>query len=271
MKGVMVMRILNVLGGILMLAAVLLMSGCSDSPNASGQLGELKIRLADSPGDYDQVNIIVTRVDVHLADADSSSGWATINDTPATYDLLVLRNGANAILGNAQLAPGQYTQIRLIIGEGSTVVVDSVSYPLDIPSGFQTGVKLNHGFTIEGGRLYELMLDFDADRSIHETGSHQYKLQPVIRVQAVTTSGSISGLIAPIVSRALVSTVLGTDTVSTVADTLTGAFELIALPAGLYDFSIVPTDTLYADTTITAVQVVAQQNTDLGTITLRTR
>jgi len=267
----MTMKIIPVLGGMLVFAVVLLMSGCSDSPSGSSQLGELRIRLVDSPGDYEQVNIVVTRVEVHRAEADSMSGWTTINNTPATYDLLVLRNGANAILGDAQLTPGQYTQIRLIVGQGSTVMVGGVSYPLSIPSGFQTGIKLNHDFSIEGGKLYELMLDFDADRSIHETGSHQYMLQPVIRVQAVVTSGSISGIIAPVVSRALVSTVVGTDTVSTAADTLTGAFELMALPAGSYALDIEATDTLYADTTITGVQVVAQQNTDLGTITLRLR
>jgi len=265
------MKILTVLGEMLMLTAVILMSGCSDSPNSSDQLGGLKIRLTDSPGDYEQVNIVVTRVEVHHADTDSSSGWTTINNTPTTYDLLVLRNGANAILGDAQLAAGQYTQIRLLIGEGSTVVVDGVAYPLDIPSGMQAGLKLNHGFTIEAGKLYELMLDFDADKSIHETGSHQYKMQPVIRVQALVTSGSISGLIAPIVARAFILTVIGTDTIGTAADTITGEFRLMALPAGLYALDIVPTDTLYADTTISGVQVVAQQNNDLGAITLRTR
>jgi len=265
------MKILTVLGKMLVLAAVILTSGCSDSPNSSNKLGELKIRLADSPADYQQVNIVVTRVDVHLAGADSSGGWTTINNTPATYDLLVLRNGANAVLGNAQLAPGQYTQIRLLIGDGSTVIVDGVAYPLNIPSGMQTGIKLNHGFIIEGGKLYELMLDFDADKSIHETGSHQYMMQPVIRVEAMATSGSISGFIAPIATRAFISAVIGTDTVGTAADTITGEFRLMALPAGLYALDIVPRNTLYADTTITGVQVVARQNNDLGTITLRTR
>ncbi len=266
------MKNVSLFAGLIALLAAFLVTGCSDSPTSATGPGQLRLRLVDSPGDYEQVNIAVTRVDVHMADADSLSGWTTINNTPATYDLLDLRNGANAILGDSTLVAGQYTQIRLLIGSGSTVVVDGVSYPLAIPSGMQTGVKLNHNFTIESGKLYELVLDFDAARSIHETGSHQYKLQPVIRVQAVVTSGSISGMIAPIASRALISTMIGTDTLSTAADTLTGAFKLVALPAGSYTIYIEPTDTLiYADTTITGISVVAQQNTDLGTITLRTR
>ncbi len=265
------MKILAVLGGAMLLAAILLMPGCSDSPTSADRFGDLRIRLVDSPGDYQQVNIVVSRVEVHVADADSVGGWTTINDNPATYDLLDLRNGVNAVLGDAKLAAGKYTQIRLIIGAGSMVVINDTAYSLEIPSGFQTGIKLNHDFTIESGKLYELTLDFDAARSIHQTGAGQYKLNPVIRVQATVTSGTISGIVAPVAARAIVSAVVGTDTLSASADSVTGAFMLIALPAGVYAVAIEPTDTLYADTTIADVQVIAQQNTDLGTITLRTR
>jgi len=184
---------------------------------------------------------------------------------------LTLRNGASQVLGDRELAVGKYTQIRLIIGAGSNVVIQDTTYPLQIPSGTQTGIKLNSEFDIAAGELYELVLDFDADRSIHLTGNGVYMLKPVIRVQAMVTSGSISGVVLPVAARAVISTILAPDTVSAFADTLSGAFKLMALPAGSYSVTITPGDTLLADTTIAGVLVVAQQDTNLGTVTLRAK
>jgi len=223
--------------------------------------------LVDSPAGFDQVNIVVTRADVHAAGSDSASGWLTVNDTTATYDLLLLTNGANSILGDKMLPVGKYTQIRLSIGTGSNVVIDGVSYGLDVSSA--TGLKLNHNFDISEGKLYLMTLDFDAAKSIKPTNDNQYKLQPVIRVVANVVSGSISGIISPAAIRSVITTTVGVvDTVSTVSDTTNGSFRLVALPAGTYDVTISPDITSYLDTTITGVQVVAQQDKDIGTVTL---
>ena len=248
---------------------VLVISGCSDP--TSVQTGTLNVRLVDAPAAYQQVNIVVTRVDVHAAGMDSMDGWFTINDVPATYDLLILRNGASAVLGEQELPVGHYTQIRLIIGEGSTVMINDTIYPLVIPSGMETGLKLNHPFDILPDQLYELVLDFDADRSINLTGSGEYKLSPVIRVQAVVLAGSISGIVLPVSAHATISAILAPDTVRASADTVTGAFTIMALHAGLYTVVISPADTLLADSTIAAVPVAAQLDTDLGTITLHAK
>ncbi len=246
----------------------LLVAGCSNSTSPSGT-GELKLLLTDSPAQYDEVNIVVTQVDVHVANADSLSGWSVVNNDSATYDLLTLRNGANAILGDTMLAVGHYTQIRLHIGTGSNVVVGGVRFPLDVSS--DSIVKLNHEFDISSGTLYLLTLDFNADRSIVLTGSNHYKLDPVIRVEANVVSGTISGIVNPISARAMVSTVAGSDTVSTACDTVSGAFVLVALPEGMYDVNIAPSDTAYLDTTLTGIQVTAQHNTNVGIMVLRHR
>ena len=250
-------------------AVAIFILGCSDSTSPETGQGQIKITMVDSPAEYDQVNIVVTRVEVHKAGADSTSGWFIINDDTATYDLLTLRNGASVVLGDTSLDAGRYTQIRLIIGTGSNIVVDGVTYPLEVPSGAQTGVKLNHSFNIGEGQLYELLLDFDAERSIILTGSGQYKLQPVIRLVPLLISGTISGIISPATVKTIVWTINGTDTISTVSDTTSGFFKLMALLTGNYDITFWPAPyTNYKDTTITNVSVTAQQNTDLDTIIL---
>jgi len=90
----------------------------------------------------------------------------------------------------------------------------------------------------------------------------------VIRVVANVVSGTISGIINPVSIRATISTVVDVDTVSTVSDATNGSFKLVALPAGTYDVTIVPHDDGYFGTTVTDVQVVAQQNKSIGSVTL---
>lgn len=241
--------------------------GCGESSKPRAP-GEIRILLLDRPATYDAVNIVVREVSVHKADADSASSWKVVNDSTRTFDLLTLRNGASQILGDASLDAGHYTQIRLMLGDSSTVVVDGVEHPLEVPSGLQSGLKLNHEFVIQSNTLYELTLDFDAVRSIVHTGDNRYVLSPVIRIVANQTSGTISGVISPASARGVASTIVGTDTASAVADTSSGAFRLMALPAGTYSVHIAPGDSAYRDTTLAGVAVVAGHDTNLGTIPL---
>jgi hypothetical protein len=249
-------------------AMALFVLSCSDSTSPEAGQGQLKITMVDAPAEYDEINIVVTRVEVHRSGSDSTSGWFVINNNTATYDLLRLRNGASVVLGNNYLDAGNYTQIRLIIGTGSNIVVDGITYPLDIPSGEQTGVKLNHAFEIQSGVIYELMLDFDAEHSIVLTGNGQYKLKPVIRLIPTIISGTISGKINPISAAGYVYAISGTDTIVTLAEPIFGAFMLMALPQKTYKVEVFSSDAAYNDTTIYNVIVVAQHDTDLGTINL---
>jgi len=246
--------------------------GCSDdngTANPDPSQGELKMYMVDTPGDYDAVNIVVTEVSVHMTTGDTVSGWWIISDSTRTINLLRLTNGNYDILGSKRLDVGHYSQIRLKIGTGSNVVVDGIRHDLDIPSGSQSGLKLNHAFDIEADALYELTLDFDASRSIHVTGNGRYSMRPVIRVIANVVSGSISGVVSPAISFAQITTTINLDTVMTYADALTGSFKLMVLPAGTYSVGIISGNVNYADSTVTGVNVIARQNTDIGTITLR--
>ena len=246
--------------------------GCSDQTTNVDPVdpnGRLKMYLIDSPAALDSVIICVTRVEVHKAGNDSTSGWFVINDSTRYFDLLQLTNGASAILGDTSLPAGQYTQIRLFIGDGSYVIDQGIKYDLEVPSGSQSGLKLIHQFTIESNKLYELLLDFNVEKSIVITGNGQYKLKPTIKVTPVVISGSISGQVLPLDAQPTIWTVYGIDTITTYTD-LQGHFKLMGLLQGLYDVNIIPLDTMvYRDTVITGVQVIANQETDIGTVTLK--
>jgi len=246
--------------------------GCSDQTTNVDPIdpnGRLKMYLIDSPAALDSVIICVTRVEVHKAGNDSTSGWFVINDSTRYFDLLQLTNGASAILGDTSLPAGQYTQIRLFIGDGSYVIDQGIKHDLEVPSGSQSGLKLIHQFTIESNKLYELLLDFNVEKSIVITGNGQYKLKPTIKVTPVVISGSISGQVLPLDAQPTIWTVYGIDTITTYTD-LQGHFKLMGLLQGLYDVNIIPLDTMvYRDTVITGVQVIANQETDIGTVTLQ--
>ncbi len=247
--------------------------GCSKSNPTSptSTMGTMKVMMIDSPADYSAVNIVIDSVQAHITSSDSASGWFTLNNKQATYNLLQLVNGANAVIGEANLQAGTYSQIRLFIGEGSNLVMNGQTYSLTIPSGFQTGIKLNVDANVQAGVTYLLTLDFDANRSIVSTGSLlnlQFKLKPVIRVVTTGTTGIISGAVSPDSVSSNVWAVSGSDTVSTSTDA-SGGFKLQYLQSNTYSVTIAPQDmTTYKDTTISNVTVTASNTTNVGTVVL---
>jgi len=258
------------LPALIFLAMLLAFAGCSSQHPVTGtQQGTVHLQMTDAPGPYDAVNLVVTQVAIHRGLPDSTSGWEILNAQAATYDLMKLRNGVFATLAQAMVPAGQYTQIRLKLGAGSNVVVDGVTYPLTVPSGMQSGYKLIGVFDVPANGLLDLALDFDAARSIHQTGNGRYMLQPTCRVMPFSTAGAIAGRILPDTVLASVYAIVGADTVASGAPDSHGAFRLTPLGAGTYTVAIHPRAP-YADTSLAGIVVTARQTTDLGDIHLPT-
>ena len=258
---------------VLFVAGAMMFFGCSKNNNPTsptGTTGMLKVMMIDSPANYSEVNIVIDSVQAHITNSDSTSGWSTLNNKPATYDLLKLVNGANAVIGEANLQAGNYSQIRLFLGSGSNLVMNGQTYNLTTPSGMQSGIKLNVDATIQPGIAYLLTLDFDANRSIVQAGSLlslRFNLKPVIRVVATATTGIISGIVSPDSVSANVWAITGTDSVSTSTDA-SGGFKLQYITPKTYSVYIAPKDTAYKDTTIANVNVTASNTTNIGTVIL---
>jgi len=94
-------------------------------------------------------------------------------------------------LGAVALPPGEVTQIRLELdpaGPQYVLLPDDTKAQLFVPSGTQTGVKLNGHFPVTAFNLHTVTLDFDGPNSIeyHPTGQPKPRwiLRPVIRVKA---------------------------------------------------------------------------------------
>ncbi len=236
--------------------------GCESDGVAPGSSGRLVIYISDAPGQFDEVNISISRVEAHK----EGGGWFVVNDEPQTFDLLELSNGVTAVLGDAHLEAGFYTQLRLIINEGSNVLTGGNSYPLTISSGEQTGVKLVHAFDIEPDYTYELLLDFDVHHSIHSSALG-YMLKPVIRVEALAQTGAIRGSIQQDDAGSVVILYSGEETVTSVyPDIADGSFKFIGIPQGTYSLTVEAEG--YQAEHITGLVVQVGETTDAGTIVL---
>jgi hypothetical protein len=218
---------------------------------------------------------VITGVSVHRAETDDE-GWESLTLQAGTFDLLQLQHGVMTTLALGDVPPGHYDQLRLLLGDGSTVVVDGVTYPLTVPSGLHSGLKLIGDFDVAAGENRELILDFDAAKSIHQTGNGKYMMRPTIRlivgdiiVPPADTLGSITGRTLPAGVGATVYAIQGTDTLGTTSNDANGNFTLASLLAGSYDVAINAADTLYRDTTLAGVSVTAGQTTNVGDVQLQ--
>jgi len=259
---------------LILFAFSIFVTGCDTGTDAG--TGTMTVEMADAPIDSaDAVNVTIERVEVNRVG--SQDNWITLSEPQQTYDLLNLANGATAVIGSSALEAGTYPQIRLILSQdGHSVEIDGQVYDMFVPSGAQTGVKLNINAEIEEDIEYTLLLDFDASRSVVDAGSNNqvpYLLKPVIDAKEKAITGNIEGTVDPATAEPVVYAIdnSGTeaDTLSsTVANTESGYFKLIGLEEGAYDVSIDPRDDSYAIKNIQDVSVTVEQTNSLGTIQL---
>jgi hypothetical protein len=237
----------------------LVFASCSNDGNA-----RLEVRMTDAPGDFEEVNIDIQEVQVNTGD--ENSGWQSLTIDPGVYNILELTNGVDTLLGAITLPAGRVQQIRLVLGNDNSVVVDGQTYPLSTPSAQQSGLKLNINVTLVEGVTYTMLLDFDAAASIVEQGNGSYSLKPVIRVISEATSGSIIGTVTPLDATPAVFVIAGTDTVGSAFTNELGKFMVQGLDAGTYTVSLVPSAG-YITIDKTSVVVTVGAATNLGTIT----
>lgn len=163
--------------------ATLAWAGCGPQP--------VRILLTDAPLDgASEVNVTLTGLTVVEAGPGSAPEepgavngipGTTVFDEPRSFNLLTLRNGATALLGEVDVA-GRIAHLQLQLGGDAEVVYEDGSRrAAAVPSGAQTGIKLAGAF--QPG-VAELLLDFDAAQSVIEAEDGSLSLVPAIRIYA---------------------------------------------------------------------------------------
>lgn len=258
--------------------AALGLAGCGGGGgggSAAPGTGTLSVSLTDAACNetFKEVNVTIGKVRVHQSAnaGENTAGWTDITLSPAKkVNLLKLQNGVLEQLGQTALQEGHYTQLRLVLepnGGGalrnSVVLANTTDeLPLETPSGVQTGIKVNHQFTVEKDQLVEVTFDFDACRSVVVRGNGTYGLKPVVRAVPKTVAG-IVGAVDPAMTGVVVSAQDGNGTVvkETVPNTQ-GAFVLAPMPPGTYVVVVTAADR--ATGVITGVTVAAETATRIS-------
>jgi hypothetical protein len=117
--------------------------------------------------------------------------------TTRTCDLKKLQDGAQDVLGVGNLTEGHYTMVRLVVssatlyfenpsvGPACATTIPAIagrSANVEIPSG---EVRLNREFDVAATGATTMLIDFDGDRSVTETGNGRFRMTPVIGVVSV--------------------------------------------------------------------------------------
>ena len=159
------------------ISIALLLSGCTSSDGT----GNFQLYLTDQPID-DAEKILVTISEINVQKEDV--GFITLWTGTQTYDLLKLRSQEEKIV-DVTLDEGKYTQIRLVVTEGQ-IVIGGETYDMTVSS---SEVKIPFVFNVMADGATEILLDFEAEHSIHVVNaglSEKYILRPVIRVKNIS-------------------------------------------------------------------------------------
>lgn len=248
------------------LALTFLITSCDleDNLNPSEGNAKLNVYMIDAPASYDAVWIEVLGVEILPKGKNEENGSAWINLPYEAEDqkinLLSLVGGNSAFLGEKEVPSGEISQIRLLLGNDNYIIEDGQRIDLTTPSAQQSGLKLKIDKPLNPGIAYDLVIDFDAARSIVKAGnSGKYILKPVLRVVA-EESATVEGSILPLEALPVqVSAIIHEDTVSTFTDE-NGLFVIRGLETGTYRLWILPNE-MYEEKFIEDVEL------ELGKVT----
>ena len=208
----------NVIGVTLIMALGLTSIGCISEPApespagpapaapAASNTGTVKLLVTDAPPGENVTSIMVTiaegGVEIHraVAEQEQTGGgtqtqtqqqvqqgegeWITIDiaEDDREFDLFDIM-GIEQFLGEGEVEVGKYTQLRLTV-EKIEVALDGGKLQLaNLPSGV---LKFVRPFDVVAGETVEILIDFDADRSVNVTGGGKIQVKPVVKLEIKT-------------------------------------------------------------------------------------
>ena len=180
-----------------------LVFGLTACGGGSGGTGRLSLAVADAPIDGAEA-VVVRFSGVEIKPRD---GAAISYDfaSPKMVDLLATAGGqAFVLIGDEEVPSGDYEYIRLkVISDRGTAdsyidLQDGSRANLYVPSGSQSGLKLNGGLSVPDGGVRSVVVDFDLRHSIVKPqGQTAYTLKPVLRLVDASQIGQLRGRIDP--------------------------------------------------------------------------
>lgn len=160
----------------------------SELASFAPKANNFRMSLTDAPNEeLKSVFVNVLRAELWLKNGAKEARLVVAQDL-GLVDLLTLRNGVLLPMADLVIPAGvSITQIRLILGPDNYAIKNvGGQCSLQTPSGQQSGIKIKlaNEVTIETGKSYSLVLDFDAAKSIVVKGNGDCLLKPVLKIGA---------------------------------------------------------------------------------------
>ncbi|TGE26712.1 DUF4382 domain-containing protein [Hymenobacter metallicola] len=165
-----------------LLAAVLL-TGCEDAmQDAAVQPQASTTAAKQDPNAYQAVNIDLVAVEVSQDTDENTSSWSTLPGVqPGLRNLLTTTSSASPLFTSAAFEGGTIKQLRLILGENSTIrLANGTTVPLETPSGQTSGLKLKVNATVTAGVKYAVLAIINPNKQVVARGNGRYNLKPVL-------------------------------------------------------------------------------------------
>jgi hypothetical protein len=174
-------------------------------------MGRIEVRVTDAPPREEVTGILVTvaenSVQVHKAVAEQEQEqeqigegeqnqnqeqeqqqeqqgegvWLPLNmlEGAEQFDLLEIK-GLEEVLAVGELEPGKYTQIRITVGSVEVKFGDDEEYQEAELTGGE--LKFVRPFDVVADETTILLLDFDAEKSVNDTGQGEVHVKPVVKL-----------------------------------------------------------------------------------------
>lgn len=193
-------------------------AACDDSTGVEGD-ASVRVLLTDAPSDYvDSALVDIGAVEL-ISAGEGEPVTLTTDGTDGFVNLLDLQGAATELLADAEIPAGDYAQIRLLVEAASVTLAEGYEFEdgstekdLFIPSGAQTGIKLNLAgsngegesgpVTMASGETV-LVLDFDVNQSFviqgdpeAQAGINDVLFTPTLRVVVEDIAASVAGTVS---------------------------------------------------------------------------
>ncbi|HKQ12112.1 MAG TPA: DUF4382 domain-containing protein [Steroidobacteraceae bacterium] len=189
---------------------VLGLAACGSGGGGGGNdMGRLSLGVTDAPVD-EASKVVVQFSGVAFKRAGAAAERVeNLAPSPRQLDLLQYQEGRAALLLDGVTLPaGDYQWIRLIVDnepavrDSYIVLTGGEECELRVPSGAESGLKLNRGFTLPADGSVALTIDFDLRKSIHappgqrsktDSCTQGYLMRPTLRIVNDAEVGAIAG------------------------------------------------------------------------------
>jgi hypothetical protein len=199
-------------------ATLVALAACGGDGGSGERTGTLKLGITDAPVDVAEA-VVVQFSGVELKPSNGEPFTVEFVDangqpTSKVVDLYPLTGTQREILLEGEEIPaGEYQWMRLMVDTEPNVIDSYIGIgggqcELQVPSGAETGLKINRPFTIGVGAITDLTIDFDLRKSIVEPpgqtsapetcDGQTYFLKPVLRVVDNLEVGAITGKVDPL-------------------------------------------------------------------------